>query len=79
METPKITPRRKIFNDRYGKLTDEETLKELLYMQQLTVDKLESIRKNTYILVLVFVIIPAVAGGLLAIYSLLTFALLALE
>ena len=63
-EEQKLTPRRKRFNEKYNDLSESELQKELLFTQQLTIEKLEKIRKNTSNLVWFLIVIPIIFGAL---------------
>ena len=67
--TPKLTPKRKAFNNRYGELTESEIQKEILFTQRLALDKLYRIRKNTSILVWFLIVLPIIIGILFAIFN----------
>lgn len=58
----KMTPKRNKFLLTYGELTDSELLREHLFAQQLQIEKLEKIRKNTSILVWWLVALPVIFG-----------------
>ena len=55
-EEKKTAPRRKKFIEKYNELTESEIQKEQLFIQQLTLEKLESIRANTNKLVWLIII-----------------------
>jgi hypothetical protein len=61
----KMTPKRKKFNETYHNFDDHETLKELLFAQQIQIDKLEKIRSNTSKLVWWLIALPLIFGILL--------------
>ena len=63
----KKTPRRNKFDSRYSDLNDSETLKELLFAQQLTIEKLERIRSNTSTLIIFLIVIPIILAVILVI------------
>jgi len=56
----KLTPKRLKFIETYGELDQNETLKELLFAQQLQLEKLEKIRSNTSNLVWWLIAIPII-------------------
>ncbi len=58
----KLTPKRQRFNEKYSQLSENEIQKELLFAQQLSIDKLEKIRTNTSNLVWFLIVIPIVFG-----------------
>jgi len=55
-----VTPKRKVFNEKFEDYSDSEVLKELLFTQRITVERLENIRKNTSNLVWFLIVIPIV-------------------
>ena len=57
---PKLSHQRKVFNEKYLEYSDSEILKETLYFQKLTRDKLERIRANTSNLVWFLIVIPII-------------------
>jgi len=59
-EQPELTPRRQKFNEKHKEFTEIELLKEYIYNQELTYDKLEKIRTNTSNLVWFFIGIPLI-------------------
>jgi ABC-type nickel/cobalt efflux system permease component RcnA len=61
-EEQKLTPKRNRFNEKYNEFTESEIQKELLFAQQLTIDKLEKIRTNTSNLVWFLIVIPIILG-----------------
>ena len=63
-DTTKIfkTASRINFDKKYDNLNDSQTLTELLFAQQLQIEKLEKIRRNTSILVWWLIAIPIVVG-----------------
>jgi len=65
----KLTPLRKVFNDKYGELSESEIQKELLFSQRITIEKLEKIRINTSNLVWFLIVIPIILGILFAILN----------
>ncbi len=65
-EQPNLTPKRKVFNEKFGEYSDSEILKELLFTQRITVERLENIRKNTSNLVWFLSVIPIIIGVILA-------------
>jgi hypothetical protein len=56
----KMTPKRIKFIQTYNDFDDSETLKELLFANQLQLEKLEKIRSNTSILVWWLIAIPLI-------------------
>ena len=58
----KNTPRRNRFMLTYGHMDEKEMLREMLFAQQIQIDKLERTRKNTSTLVWFLVAIPFVFG-----------------
>tara|TARA_R110002033_G_C3895715_1_gene239403 strand:- start:8350 stop:8580 length:231 start_codon:yes stop_codon:yes gene_type:complete len=54
----KLTPKKLKFIETYGVLGDSEILKELLFANQIQIEKLEKIRGNTSMLVWWLVAIP---------------------
>ena len=68
-EQQKLTPKRKRFNEKYNEFNENEIQKELLFTQQLTIEKLEKIRTNTSNLVWFLIIIPIIFGVLATILS----------
>ena len=60
-----LTPKRKRFNEKYNELGESEIQKELLFAQQLIIEKLERVRANTSTLVWFIIIIPVIFGFLL--------------
>ena len=68
-EQQKLTPKRKRFNEKYNEFTESEIQKELLFAQQLTIDKLEKIRANTSNLVWFLIVIPIILGILAVVLS----------
>lgn len=65
----KTAPRRLKFIEKYGELSEDEIQKEQLFIQQLSLEKLEKIRANTSTLVWL-VVIPFIISLL---YILFTF------
>ena len=63
----KKTPRRNKFDSKYGNLNESEIQKELLFAQQLTIEKLEAIRSNTSTLIIFLIVIPIVLAVILGI------------
>lgn len=63
-EQLKLTPKRKRFNEKYNEYNVNDIQKELLYTQQITIDKLEKIRANTSNLVWFLIVVPTVLGVL---------------
>ncbi len=61
-----ITPQRKKFYSKYEDFDDSETIKELLFAQQLQLDKLDDIRSNTSKLVWWLVALPVILGLIFA-------------
>lgn len=57
-----ISQTRKAFNDKYSELNDLEISKEILFAQQIQIDKLDKIRSNTSILVWWLVALPVLFG-----------------
>lgn len=55
---PNIPPSKKAFIKLYGNLSESEVQQEILYTHKLSLDKLESIRKNTSMLIWFLVVIP---------------------
>ncbi|EDM43997.1 hypothetical protein SCB49_10417 [unidentified eubacterium SCB49] len=53
-----MTKKRSNFLEMYSELDDSETLKELLYINTLKVEKLEKIRANTSKLIWWLIVIP---------------------
>ena len=68
-EEQKLTPRKKRFNEKYNDFSDSEIQRELLFTQQLTIDKLEKIRTNTSNLVWFLIVIPIIFGILAVLLS----------
>ena len=68
-EEQKLTPKRKKFNEKYIEYSDDEIQKEILFAQQLNIDKLEKIRANTSNLVWFLIVIPIIFGILAVILS----------
>ena len=60
-----LTPKRKYFNDKYKDLTESEIQKELLFAQQLTIDKLEKVRTNTSNLVWFLIVLRLIVHNLI--------------
>lgn len=67
---PNTTKRNK-FLLTYGNQTDSETLKEILFAQQLQLTKLEKIRSNTSILAWWLVAIPLILAIILVVLGIL--------
>ena len=65
----KLPPKRYEFNEKYYDFTKSEIQKELLFTQQLTIEKLEKIRANTSILVWFLIVIPIIFGILAVLLS----------
>ncbi|MDX8552936.1 hypothetical protein MK851_04760 [Tenacibaculum sp. 1B UA] len=65
----KLTPKKKRFNEKYNDFSDSEIQRELLFAQQLTIDKLEKIRTNTSNLVWFLIVIPIIFGILAVVLS----------
>lgn len=59
--------RRLRFENDYGSLNETEIQKEILYLQQLNLEKLERVRANTSNLVWFLIVIPIIIGVLLSI------------
>ena len=60
---PEMTPKRKEFIETYNHWSDSNILKEILFAQQLQLDKLnklENIRSNTSMLVWWLIVIPII-------------------
>ncbi|MFC5046943.1 hypothetical protein ACFSTE_21105 [Aquimarina hainanensis] len=57
-------PVRQKFEQEYGNLNNEELLKELLFSQKLTNQRLEKIRSNTSLLIII-AILPIILGAVL--------------
>ncbi|WP_033961264.1 hypothetical protein [Psychroserpens jangbogonensis] len=69
----KMTPKRIKFMQTYNDYDDSQTLKELLFANQLQLeklDKLEKIRSNTSVLVWWLIVIPLVLGILIFLFGL---------
>ena len=66
----KMTPKRNKFILTYNDYDDSETLKELLFANQLQLEKLERIRANTSILVWWLVALPVILGILVFAFGL---------
>ena len=62
-----LTQKRKQFNEKYKYLTKSEVQKELLFAQQLTIDKLEKIRTNTSNIVWWLIAIPIIVAVILGV------------
>ncbi|NRD19839.1 hypothetical protein HNV08_07235 [Winogradskyella eckloniae] len=58
----KLTPKRITFIKTYNDFNNEEILRELLFAQQLQIDKLEKIRSNTSKLVWWLIALPIIFG-----------------
>lgn len=58
----KLSPRKKVFLEKYQDYTETEIQKEILFTNQLLVSKMEKVRKNTNLLVTFLVVIPLVIG-----------------
>ncbi|WP_457610251.1 hypothetical protein [Lutibacter sp.] len=58
---------RKIFNEKYGELSENEIQKEILLSQKITNLKLEKIRSNTSNIVWFLIVIPTIFGFIAAI------------
>ena len=58
----KLTPQRLKFIEKYQEFNDSDTLKEILYAQQIQINKLESIRSNTSKLVWWLIALPIIFG-----------------
>ena len=67
----KITAERIKFMDNYGELDDSNTLKEILFANQLQFEKLEKIRSNTSKLVWWLVVVPIIIIILILLLKLL--------
>lgn len=65
--TLNLTSKRIKFIETYSDYNDQDILKELLYTQQLHLEKLEKVRSNTSMLVWWLVAIPIILG-LLAVF-----------
>lgn len=61
--------RRNKFDSKYGNLNESEIQKELLFAQQLTIEKLEAIRSNTSTLIVFLIVIPILLGILMGILA----------
>lgn len=64
-QEPKLSPRRKRFNEKYNESNEIEIQKELLFTQQLTAERIEKVRANTSTLVWFLIVIPIIFGILL--------------
>jgi len=62
---PFPSAKKKAFYEKYNHLTDSEVQKELLYYNQLKINKLERIRSNTSTLVWCLIVLPIILGFLL--------------
>ncbi|MGG5487606.1 hypothetical protein [Gaetbulibacter sp. NE] len=65
----KMTPKRIKFIETYAGFNDHETLKEILFAQQLQIEKLEKIRSNTSVLVWWLVALPLIFGILMVVFG----------
>ena len=65
----KFTPKRLKFIETYNEFDDSDTLKELLFAQQLAIEKLEKIRSNTSMLVWWLVALPIIGFILIFIFG----------
>ncbi|TXE18584.1 hypothetical protein ES692_05955 [Psychroserpens burtonensis] len=66
----KLTRKRIKFIKTYGECTDSEALLEMLFAQQIQIEKLEKIRVNTSILAWWLVAIPLILGMLFFVFGL---------
>jgi hypothetical protein len=66
-----MTEERIKFLDTYGDLKDSKVLKEILYTQNLQLDKLEKIRSNTSKLVWWLIAIPIIITIIILVFGLL--------
>ena len=55
-----VSKRRQKFNEKYKDFSETELLKEYIYNQELTYDKLEKVRANTSNLVWFLIVIPII-------------------
>jgi type IV secretory pathway component VirB8 len=67
-EKKKGSPKRKWFDDYFKDFTESEIQKEILFAQQLTIDKLEKVRSNTSKIVWWLIVIPIIIAVILAIF-----------
>jgi len=63
-----VSKRKQKFNEKYKDFSDTELLKEYVYNQELTYDKLEKIRANTSNLVWFLIVIPIIFAVFVAIF-----------
>lgn len=68
-EQQNLSPKRHRFNEKYNEFTESEIQKELLFVQQFTIDKLEKIRVNTSNLVWFLIVIPIILGILVVLLT----------
>jgi|GEM_PF-4893469 hypothetical protein len=64
-----MTKKREKFNERYQSSTDNELLREILFLQTMILDKNERTRQNTNTLVWCFFGIPAIIIGAMIVLS----------
>ena len=67
-EKKKTSPRRKWFDDYFKDFTESEIQKEILFAQQLTIDKLEKVRSNTSKIVWWIIVIPIIVVVIFGIF-----------
>jgi type IV secretory pathway component VirB8 len=67
-EKEKGSPKREWFNDYFKDFTESEIQKEILFAQQLTIDKLEKVRSNTSKIVWWLIVIPIITAVILVIF-----------
>ncbi|MFD0993204.1 hypothetical protein [Tenacibaculum geojense] len=58
----KLSPRKKVFLEKYQDYTETEIQKEILLTNQLLVSKMEKVRRNTNLLVTFLIVIPSIIG-----------------
>lgn len=68
-EPDKADNKKLSFLEDYGELSERQLLLEMLYAHELKLDKLERIRRNTNKLVWWLIVLPLLAGFLIALFS----------